>query len=67
LADVQLIVQFWIWIGYRTPSFYIFGYELDMESMKKFWIGPGLQNFHIHIPLRQTSHRLPNEMFIANA
>jgi len=24
-----------------------------MESMKTFWIGSGLQNFHIRTPLKQ--------------
>jgi len=38
LANVQLIERFRIWIGYRSPYFYIFGYGLDMESMKKFRI-----------------------------
>jgi len=29
LANVQVIEQFRIWIGYRSPLFYIFGYGVD--------------------------------------
>jgi len=34
-----------------SPQFYIFGYGLDLESMKKFWIGSGSQNLYIRTPL----------------
>jgi len=38
LAHVQLSGRFRVWIGYQSPQFQIFGYGLDMEFMKTFWI-----------------------------
>jgi len=48
---VQLSEQFRIWIGYRSPQFLTFGYGFDMDFMKKFRIGSGLQTFRIRTPL----------------
>jgi len=48
---VQLSEWFRIWIGYRSPQFLTFGYGLDMDFMKKFRIGSGLQNFRVRTPL----------------